>query len=53
MDAGVAPVCADIARVTTVLAVGDLHADNFGTWRDREGRLIWGINDFYDAYLLP
>ena len=46
-------VCADIARVPIVLAVGDLHADNFGTWRDREGRLIWGINDFDEAYPLP
>jgi Uncharacterized protein conserved in bacteria (DUF2252) len=46
-------VCADIARVPIVLAVGNLHADNFGTWRDREGRLIWGINDFDEAYPLP
>ena len=29
-----------------VLAVGDLHVENFGTWRDSEGRLIWGVNDF-------
>src|SRR5712664_3439791 len=29
-----------------VLAVGDLHIENFGTWRDSEGRLVWGINDF-------
>ena len=28
-----------------VLAVGDLHVENFGTWRDAEGRLAWGIND--------
>jgi uncharacterized protein (DUF2252 family) len=36
-----------------VLAVGDLHVENLGTWRDREGRLIWGINDFDEAYPLP
>ena len=36
-----------------VLAVGDLHVENFGTWRDAEGRLIWGINDFDEAYPLP
>lgn len=36
----------------TVFAVGDLHLENFGTWRDREGRLIWGINDFDEAYPL-
>src|SRR5439155_18141888 len=32
---------------------GDLHVENFGTWRDGEGRLIWGINDFDEAYPLP
>lgn len=36
-----------------VLAVGDLHVENFGTWRDAEGRLVWGINDFDEAYNLP
>jgi hypothetical protein len=36
-----------------ILAVGDLHIENFGTWRDREGRLIWGINDFDEADVLP
>jgi hypothetical protein len=33
--------------------VGDLHVENFGTWRDREGRLIWGINDFDETTWLP
>jgi hypothetical protein len=33
-----------------VLAVGDLHVENFGTWRDSEGRLIWGVNDFDEAF---
>jgi hypothetical protein len=36
-----------------VLAVGDLHVENFGTWRDAEGRLLWGINDFDEASWLP
>jgi uncharacterized protein DUF2252 len=36
-----------------VLGVGDLHVENFGTWRDGEGRLIWGINDFDEATTLP
>jgi hypothetical protein len=36
-----------------VLSVGDLHVENFGTWRDAEGRLIWGINDFDEAYPMP
>ncbi len=26
---------------------------SFGTWRDREGRLCWGVDDFDDAYPLP
>jgi uncharacterized protein (DUF2252 family) len=43
----------DLARATRVLAVGDLHVENFGTWRDSEGRLIWGINDFDEATTLP
>ncbi len=30
--------------------MGDLHIENFGTWRDLEGRLIWGINDVDEAY---
>jgi hypothetical protein len=29
-----------------VLCVGDTHVENFGTWRDEEGRLVWGVNDF-------
>ena len=45
--------CAGAARAPRVLAVGDLHVENFGTWRDIEGRLIWGINDFDEAWRLP
>ena len=37
----------------TLLAVGDLHVENFGTWRDVEGRLVWGVNDFDEACELP
>ncbi len=40
------------AATPRVLAVGDLHLENFGTWRDAEGRLVWGINDFDEAYPL-
>jgi uncharacterized protein (DUF2252 family) len=42
-------VCPDLAAAPPVLAVGDLHVENFGTWRDSEGRLIWGVNDFDEA----
>ena len=41
--------CPDLAAAPPVLAVGDLHVENFGTWRDSEGRLIWGVNDFDEA----
>src|SRR3989442_16043321 len=43
-------VCGDLAHAPSVLAVGDLHIENFGTWRDAEGRLIWGVNDLDEAY---
>lgn len=46
-------VCPDLAKAPRVLSVGDLHVENFGTWRDVEGRLIWGVNDFDEAYPLP
>lgn len=38
--------------VPLVLGVGDLHVENFGTWRDAEGRLVWGINDFDECCYL-
>src|SRR5205807_1378378 len=43
-------VCPDLAKAPHVLAVGDLHIENFGTWRDVEGRLVWGVNDFDEAW---
>ena len=43
-------LCQDLASVPSVLAVGDLHIENFGTWRDLEGRLIWGVNDLDEAW---
>ena len=46
-------VCAALNNAPRVLAVGDLHVENFGTWRDVEGRLVWGVNDFDEAFPLP
>ena len=46
-------VCGKVAKAPEVLAVGDLHVENFGTWRDMEGRLVWGVNDFDEAWRLP
>ena len=45
-------VCSDLCRTPRVLAVGDLHVNSFGTWRDAEGRLCWGVDDFDEAYPL-
>ena len=46
-------VCPECARAPQLLAVGDLHVENFGTWRDAEGRLVWGINDFDEVTRMP
>ena len=46
-------LCADCFAAPSVLSVGDLHVENYGTWRDAEGRLIWGVNDFDEAFPLP
>jgi len=42
-------VCRELQGGTKIYSVGDLHVENFGTWRDSEGRLIWGVNDFDEA----
>ena len=46
-------VCPDLAGAVPTLAVGDIHLENFGTWRDVEGRLVWGVNDFDEAAEMP
>ncbi|HEY3857200.1 MAG TPA: DUF2252 family protein [Verrucomicrobiae bacterium] len=46
-------VCGKFASGPEVLSVGDLHVENFGTWRDAEGRLIWGVNDYDESHPLP
>jgi hypothetical protein len=45
--------CPELVTAPQVTAVGDLHIANFGTWRDSEGRLVWGVNDFDEAWPLP
>ena len=45
--------CGAAAKAPRVLAVGDLHVENFGTWRDIEGRLVWGVNDFDEVWRMP
>jgi hypothetical protein len=46
-------ICGTASKAPFVLGVGDLHVENFGTWRDVEGRLIWGINDFDESARMP
>jgi hypothetical protein len=46
-------ICPELRKAPAVLSVGDLHIASFGTWRDGFGRLIWGVDDFDEAYPLP
>lgn len=46
-------VCRRAADAPAVLSVGDLHASNFGTWREAGDELVWGVNDFDEAASLP
>jgi hypothetical protein len=46
-------VCRKVYDGPRVISVADLHVENFGTWRDREGRLVWGVNDVDEAASLP
>ncbi|MBL8018646.1 MAG: DUF2252 family protein [Leptospirales bacterium] len=45
--------CPDLVATPVVPSIGDVHIENFGTWRDAEGRLAWGINDYDEAAFLP
>ncbi|MCX3063230.1 DUF2252 domain-containing protein [Streptomyces beihaiensis] len=40
-------------RTSRVWIHGDLHAENFGTYMDATGRLIFNVNDFDEAYVGP
>lgn len=46
-------ICPDLKSAPQILAIGDTHLENFGTWRDEEGRLVWGANDFDEAAVMP
>jgi hypothetical protein len=46
-------LCPELKDAPRVLSVGDTHTENFGTWRDFEGRLVWGVNDFDEATIMP
>jgi uncharacterized protein (DUF2252 family) len=38
-------------RTSRVWIQGDLHAENFGTYMDGDGALIFDVNDFDEAYI--
>jgi uncharacterized protein (DUF2252 family) len=38
-------------RTSRVWIHGDLHAENFGTYMDATGRMVFDVNDFDEAYL--
>lgn len=40
-------------RTARVWIHGDLHAENFGTYMDATGKLIFNVNDFDEAYVGP
>ena len=39
-------ICPELGAAPGVLAIGDIHLENFGTWRDVEGRLVVGRQRF-------
>ncbi len=43
----------DLANAPVAVSVGDLHVENYGTWRDRAGRLVWGVHGLDEVDLLP
>jgi len=46
-------ICPQLKNAPRVLCVGDIHTEKFGTWRDAQGRLVWGVNDFDEAANMP
>ncbi|TQN37535.1 uncharacterized protein (DUF2252 family) [Blastococcus colisei] len=38
-------------KTSRVWIHGDLHAENFGTYMDATGRIVFDVNDFDEAYL--
>ncbi|RZT92570.1 DUF2252 family protein [Rivibacter subsaxonicus] len=46
-------ICPSLLDAPKTRCVGDIHVENFGTWRDGQARLVWGINDFDEAASMP
>jgi hypothetical protein len=49
----IAALCPGLAASPAMLCVGDIHVENYGTWRDADGRWVWGVNDFDEAAVTP
>ncbi len=45
--------CPELGDAPRLACVGDIHLENFGTWRDADARLVWGVNDFDEAAVMP
>jgi hypothetical protein len=45
-------ICPELVDAPSALCVGDIHLENFGTWRDADGRWVWGVNDFDEAAVM-
>ncbi|ACK51597.1 conserved hypothetical protein [Methylocella silvestris BL2] len=45
-------ICPTLREAPAAPSVGDAHTENFGTWRDGDGRLVWGVNDFDEAAVI-
>lgn len=41
------------SRTSRVWIHGDLHAENFGTYMNSSGQLVFNVNDFDEAYVGP
>jgi hypothetical protein len=46
-------VCPELASAPRVACIGDIHVENFGTWRDADSRLVWGVNDYDEVAFMP
>lgn len=46
-------LCPDLIDAPRIGSVVDAHIGNFGLWRDAEGRLVWGVNDYDEAAVTP
>jgi uncharacterized protein (DUF2252 family) len=49
--AGIDDAWTTVTGARRIWIQGDLHAENFGTYLDAGGRLVFDVNDFDEAYL--